>query len=107
MTSFGKIDVLGAGALPHLQKLAISNLDKPVGSITYTQFLNEKGFLYWSGDMTPDDNPYEAGLGFCLDLDKGDFMGRQAFSGPPPRHPLFDFPFSLKYRAGMALISQW
>jgi len=225
MTSFGKIDVFGTGALPLLQKLAISNLDKPVGSITYTQFLNEKGgiesdvtvtrmaqdrfriisgtsfvsndlgwigmhlpedgsvevsdvtedwgclalcgpcarqvlesttpndvsnhafpymtareidiegvpvwaqrisyagelgwelyipwneglavwgalmrggksyglepigykaldalriekgFLYWSGDITPDDNPYEAGLGFCVDLDKGDFLGREA-----------------------------
>ena len=225
MTSFGKLDILGAGALPLLQKLAISDLDKPVGSITYTQFLNEKGgiesdvtvtrmsedrfrvisgtsfvsndlgwikmhlpedgsvevsdvtedfgclvlcgpgarqvlesvtrndvsnhafpymtaqeieidgvpvwaqrisyagelgwelyipwnegvvvwdaligegksyglspigykaldtlriekgFLYWSGDITPDDNPYEAGLGFCVDLDKGDFIGREA-----------------------------
>jgi len=225
MTSFGKMDVFGTGALPLLQKLAISDLDKPVGSITYTQFLNEKGgiesdvtvtrlaedrfriisgtsfvsndlgwirmhlpedgsadvtdvtedfgclalcgpcarqvlesitrndvsnhafpymtaqeidiegvpvwaqrisyagelgwelyipwneglavwdaligegrtyglepigykaldtlriekgFLYWSGDITPDDNPYEAGLGFCVDLDKGDFLGRQA-----------------------------
>jgi len=38
----------------------------------------EKGFLYWSGDITPDDNPYAAGLGFCVDLDKGDFIGREA-----------------------------
>jgi len=38
----------------------------------------EKGFLYWSGDITPDDNPYAAGLGFCVDLDKGDFIGRDA-----------------------------
>ncbi len=225
MTSFGKIDVTGTGALAFLQKLAVSNIDKPVGSVTYTQFLNEsggiesditiarqaeekfrivsgtafasndlgwvqmhlpgdgsvavadvtqdwgclalcgpncrsmlesvtrddlsnaafpymtaryidiagvavwaqrisytgelgwelyipwdkgpavwdalmtagkagglrpmgykaldslrieKGYLYWSGDITPDDNPYEAGLGFCVDLEKGDFIGRQA-----------------------------
>ena len=38
----------------------------------------EKGFVYWSADITPDYNPYEAGLGFCVDLDKGDFIGRDA-----------------------------
>jgi glycine cleavage system aminomethyltransferase T/glycine/D-amino acid oxidase-like deaminating enzyme len=38
----------------------------------------EKGYLYWSGDITPDYNPYEAGLGFCVALDKGDFIGREA-----------------------------
>ena len=30
------------------------------------------------GDITPDYNPYEAGLGFCVALDKGDFIGREA-----------------------------
>jgi len=43
MTSFGKIDVRGQGALALLQKLAANDLDRPVGSITYTQFLNHKG----------------------------------------------------------------
>ena len=43
MTSFGKIDVRGRGALALLQKLAANDLDRPVGSITYTQFLNHKG----------------------------------------------------------------
>ncbi|MFT3987592.1 GcvT family protein [Aestuariivirga sp.] len=38
----------------------------------------EKGYLYWSGDITPDYNPYEAGLGFCVALEKGDFIGREA-----------------------------
>jgi 4-methylaminobutanoate oxidase (formaldehyde-forming) len=38
----------------------------------------EKGYLYWSGDITPDYNPCEAGLGFCVDLDKGEFLGREA-----------------------------
>ncbi|MBU2327530.1 MAG: FAD-dependent oxidoreductase [Alphaproteobacteria bacterium] len=40
----------------------------------------EKGYLYWSGDITPDYNPYEAGLGFCVALDKGDFIGRDALA---------------------------
>ncbi len=38
----------------------------------------EKGYRYWSGDITPDYTPYEAGLGFCVKLDKGDFNGREA-----------------------------
>jgi 4-methylaminobutanoate oxidase (formaldehyde-forming) len=38
----------------------------------------EKGYLYWSGDITPDYNPYEAGLGFAVALGKGDFIGRDA-----------------------------
>ena len=38
----------------------------------------EKGYLYWSSDITPETNPYEAGLGFCVKLDKGDFIGRDA-----------------------------
>jgi 4-methylaminobutanoate oxidase (formaldehyde-forming) len=38
----------------------------------------EKGYLYWSGDISPDYNPYEAGLGFAVALDKGEFTGREA-----------------------------
>ena len=38
----------------------------------------EKGYLYWSGDISPDYNPYEAGLGFCVAQGKGDFIGQEA-----------------------------
>jgi glycine cleavage system aminomethyltransferase T/glycine/D-amino acid oxidase-like deaminating enzyme len=38
----------------------------------------EKGYVYWSTDITPDLNPYEAGLGFCVSLGKGEFIGRDA-----------------------------
>src|SRR5579862_1750548 len=38
----------------------------------------EKGYLYWSGDLSPDYNPFEAGLGFCVALRKGEFLGREA-----------------------------
>ncbi len=38
----------------------------------------EKGYRYWSADISGDYNPYEAGLGFAVKLDKGDFLGRQA-----------------------------
>jgi len=40
----------------------------------------EKGYLYWSADISPDYSPYEAGLGFCVALDKGDFLGREALA---------------------------
>ncbi|MEJ2286600.1 MAG: FAD-dependent oxidoreductase, partial [Desulfobacterales bacterium] len=43
MTSFGKIRLRGSGALDLLQQLAANNIDKPVGRVTYTQFLNPKG----------------------------------------------------------------
>jgi 4-methylaminobutanoate oxidase (formaldehyde-forming) len=38
----------------------------------------EKGYRYWSADVTPEETPDEAGLGFCVRLDKGDFLGRAA-----------------------------
>lgn len=38
----------------------------------------EKGYRYFTADVTPMENPYEAGLGFCVRLDKGDFIGREA-----------------------------
>ena len=40
----------------------------------------EKGYRVWGADITPDDTPYEAGLGFALKLDKGDFIGRDALA---------------------------
>jgi glycine cleavage system T protein len=36
----------------------------------------EKGYRYYTTDVTPLETPYEAGLGFCVHLDKGDFIGR-------------------------------
>ena len=39
----------------------------------------EKGYRVWSTDITPETNPYEAGLGFCVKLDKeGGFEGQAA-----------------------------
>ena len=41
----------------------------------------EKGYRVWGADITPDDTPYEAGLGFAVKLDKGEFTGREALLG--------------------------
>ncbi|HET6695578.1 MAG TPA: FAD-dependent oxidoreductase [Gaiellaceae bacterium] len=38
----------------------------------------EKGYRVWGSDITPDETPYDAGLGFAVKLDKGDFIGREA-----------------------------
>ncbi|WP_027997617.1 GcvT family protein [Sinorhizobium arboris] len=39
----------------------------------------EKGFRAWSRELTPDINPYEAGLAFAVSFDKpGGFIGREA-----------------------------
>jgi 4-methylaminobutanoate oxidase (formaldehyde-forming) len=37
----------------------------------------EKGYRYWGADIGPDYTPYEAGLGFAVKLNKGDFIGRE------------------------------
>jgi len=36
----------------------------------------EKGYRYWSADIHSEYNPYEAGLGFAVKLQKGDFLGK-------------------------------
>ncbi|MEO8745045.1 MAG: FAD-dependent oxidoreductase [Candidatus Dormiibacterota bacterium] len=38
----------------------------------------EKGYPAWGSDIGPDADPYESGLGFCVKLDKGEFVGRTA-----------------------------
>ena len=38
----------------------------------------EKGYLSWGAEISPDYTPFEAGLGFAVKLDKGDFIGREA-----------------------------
>jgi len=43
MTSFSKYEVHGPGALAMLQRLAVNDLDRPVGTIVYTQLCNERG----------------------------------------------------------------
>ncbi|GAA6174252.1 GcvT family protein [Sulfitobacter pacificus] len=42
-SSFAKFEVIGTGALALLQRLCVSNMDKPIGTIIYTQMCNERG----------------------------------------------------------------
>lgn len=48
----------------------------------------EKGYLYWSGDISPDYTPIEAGLGFRVHLKSGgNFLGRNALARQKARGP--------------------
>lgn len=40
----------------------------------------EKGYRVWGSDITPDDTPYESGLGFCVRDDGGAFVGSDALA---------------------------
>jgi len=44
----------------------------------------EKGYRVWGADITPDDTPYEGGLGFAVRSDK-DFLGRDRLDESPAR----------------------
>ena len=48
----------------------------------------EKGYRVWGADITPDETPYEGGVGFCVKLDKdGGFIGREALVEAEERGP--------------------
>ena len=47
----------------------------------------EKGYRVWGADITPDETPYEGGVGFCVKPDK-EFIGRDALDGAAPRTKL-------------------
>jgi 4-methylaminobutanoate oxidase (formaldehyde-forming) len=47
----------------------------------------EKHYLVWGSDITPDYNPYEAGLGFCVALGKGEFLARAALGDVKAKGP--------------------
>ncbi len=48
----------------------------------------EKGYRVWGADITPDENPFEAGLDFAVKLDKGEFAGREALLDATPARKL-------------------
>ena len=42
-SSFAKIEVVGAGALAFLQRICANDVDRPPGTVVYTQLLNRRG----------------------------------------------------------------
>src|SRR5437016_3539150 len=75
-TSFGKLDVSGPGALALLQRLADNDVDRPVGTVIYTQLLNPRGGVEsdltvtrWASDrfrVTTGSNFVASDLGWIL-----------------------------------------
>jgi dimethylglycine oxidase len=51
------------------------------GRSAFNSLRLEKGYRSWGTDMTAEHDPYEAGLGFAVRMDKGDFVGRDALAG--------------------------
>ncbi|MEU7369436.1 GcvT family protein [Streptomyces hygroscopicus] len=51
------------------------------GRSAFNSLRLEKGYRAWGHDMTTEHDPYEAGLGFAVRMDKGDFIGRAALEG--------------------------
>ncbi|MGH3145969.1 MAG: aminomethyltransferase family protein, partial [Rubrobacter sp.] len=61
----------------------LSEAGRPLGVIAagrgaFSGMRLEKGYRSWGADMTTEHDPYEAGLGFAVKPDKGDFFGREA-----------------------------
>jgi glycine cleavage system aminomethyltransferase T/glycine/D-amino acid oxidase-like deaminating enzyme len=49
-----------------------------VGGGAFDSLRLEKGYRLWGVDIHSEYNPYEAGLGFTVKLNKGEFLGRTA-----------------------------
>lgn len=55
---------------------------KPVGYRALESLRLEKGYRAWGSDITPNDSPFEAGLGWAVKLKKSiEFIGRKAIEG--------------------------
>ncbi len=52
---------------------------RPIGYRALESLRLEKGYRAWGADITPNDTPFEAGLGWAVKLRKNtDFVGREA-----------------------------
>jgi len=58
------------------QELGVANAGyRAINSLHF-----EKGYCLWGSELTPEYTPYDAGIGFCVALNKGDFLGRDALA---------------------------
>ncbi len=68
---------------------------RPIGYRALESLRLEKGYRAWSSDITPNDTPFEAGLGWAVKLRQNtDFLGRQALealAGQPLKKRLMGF----------------
>jgi dimethylglycine oxidase len=57
------------------------------GRSAFNSLRLEKGYRSWGADLTAEHNPYEAGLGFAVRLEKGPFTGRDALLAVQGQEP--------------------
>ena len=71
---------------------------RPVGYRAIESLRLEKGYRAWSSDITPNDTPFEAGLGWTVKMrSNADFIGRKALesvAGQPLKKRLAGFTIS-------------
>jgi sarcosine dehydrogenase len=61
---------------------------RPVGYRALESLRLEKGYRAWGSDITPNDTPFEAGLGWAVKLRKDtDFVGRKAAQAALGKQP--------------------
>jgi 4-methylaminobutanoate oxidase (formaldehyde-forming) len=62
-----------------LMEQGAAEMIRPAGYRAIESLRLEKGYRAWGADITPNDTPFEAGLGWAVKLKSGtDFMGRAA-----------------------------
>ncbi len=57
------------------------------GRSAFNSLRLEKGYRAWGTDMTTEHNPFDAGVGFAVRMNKGDFLGRTALVELADREP--------------------
>jgi aminomethyltransferase len=56
---------------------------RPYGNGALNSLRIEKGFRLWGKDLHTEHTPFEAGLGWAVDMDT-DFIGKEALAGAEP-----------------------
>ncbi|WP_328556743.1 GcvT family protein [Streptomyces sp. NBC_00358] len=57
------------------------------GRSAFNSLRLEKGYRAWGTDMTDEHNPYEAGVGFAVRMDKDGFVGQEALQALAAQEP--------------------
>jgi sarcosine dehydrogenase len=79
---------------------------RPVGYRALESLRLEKGYRAWGSDITPNDTPIEAGLGWAVKLRKNtDFLGRRALEEAAGRLPAKRFA-GFTVDAGVVLLGR-
>ena len=75
-TAFTRLNV---GYIDAIMAAGEAHLIRPIGYRALESLRLEKGYRAWGSDITPNDTPFEAGLGWAVKLKGGaGFVGRKA-----------------------------